>query len=179
MSSVINEHQKEERKKAVELLRKQIETEVELAAQYKEYGEKIANLPVRRILHMIMFDSQKHIEILNAAIENIQGIEVLKEERTELREGLERHVMLEMESIKAAEKVLKYNWVRNTKGLNELLESWMDDEKRHHQTLKRLSMKSFIEANPNDWVTFFKGEEFLEERYLLSKRMQEKIRKNK
>jgi hypothetical protein len=179
MASVISEVEKEERENAVKLLMKQIETEGKLIAEYKAYGEKIVNMPVRRMLRMIMFDSQKHIEILQAAIDIIKGTEVLMEDRKDLKEGLKRHLLLEMESIKASEKVLNYRWVVNTTGLKELLEGWRDDEKRHHQALKKLSNKLFIEASPNDFSTLFRGDDFLEERYLRSKRMQEKLKKEK
>jgi hypothetical protein len=177
MASIIGEKEKKERKQAVKLLKKQIETEGQLIAQYQEYGIKVANIGVRRMLHMIMFDSQKHIEILQAAIDNIEGHDILKEDRKELREGLKKHIELEMESIKSAEKVLNFTWLRNTKGLRELIEGWRDEEKRHHQSLKKLSMKPFIMADPNDLTTLFQNDEWIEERYLRSKRMQEKLKK--
>jgi rubrerythrin len=179
MASVISEIEKKERDNAVELLRKQIETEGKLIADYKDYGEKIVNVPVRRMLRMIMFDSQKHIEVLQAVIDIIQGKDVLREDRKDLKEGLKRHLSLEMESIKASEKILNYRWLVNTPGLKELLEGWRDDEKRHHQALKKLSNKLYIEANPNDFSTLFRGDDFLEERYLRSKRMQENLKKDK
>ncbi|MHA2393312.1 MAG: hypothetical protein ACXAEX_15330 [Promethearchaeota archaeon] len=78
---------------------------------------------------------------------------------------------------RAAEKVLKYPWLRNTKGLRELIEGWRDEEKRHHQSLKKLSEKPFIEADPNDFITLFGTDEKLEERYLRSKRFREKQEK--
>ena len=59
MAAVIRESEKEERREVVEILKNQIEIERELVAQYKDYGEKLENIPVRRILQMIMFDSQK------------------------------------------------------------------------------------------------------------------------
>jgi rubrerythrin len=174
MAAVIGENEREERKKAVEVLKEQIKIEGELINQYKIFGEKIKNIPVRRMLHMIMFDSQKHIETLQTAIDIIEERDVLKDDRIALREGLKRHIELEIESVKAAEKVLKYSWVQNRGGLKLLLESWMDDEKRHHKALRQLSKKPFIQIDPNDFVTLFKGEEFLEERYLRSKRFLEK-----
>jgi hypothetical protein len=177
MASVISDAEKEERKQVVKLLKNQIETEGKLIAQYQEYGAKVANVGVRRLLHMIMFDSQKHMEALQAAIDNIEGKDILKEDRKELREGLKRHIELEMESIKAAEKVLNYAWLRNTKGLRELIEGWRDEEKRHYQSLKKLSEKPFIWADPNDFSNVFRGDEWLEERYLTSKRMQERLKK--
>jgi rubrerythrin len=167
------------RDNAVELLRKQIETEGKLIADYKDYGEKIVNVPVRRMLRMIMFDSQKHIEVLQAVIDIIQGKDVLREDRKDLKEGLKRHLSLEIESIKPSEKILNYRWLVNTPGLKELLEGWRDDEKRHHQALKKLSNKLYIRANPNDFSTLFRGDDFLEERYLRSKKMQENLKKDK
>ena len=162
MASIISDTEKEERKQVVKLLKNQIKTEGQLIAQYKEYGAKVANLGVRRMLHMIMFDSQKHIEALQAAIDNIEGHEILKEDRKDLREGLRRHIELERDSIKAAEKVLQYAWLKNTKGLRELIEGWRDEEKRHHLSLQRLSEKPFIEADPNDFITLFGSDERLE-----------------
>jgi hypothetical protein len=177
MASVISEREKEQREEAVKLLKNQIETEGQLITQYQEYGSKVANIGVKRMLHMIMLDSQKHIQALQAAIDNIEGHAILKEDRKELREGLQRHIELEMESIKSAEKVLRYTWLRNTQGLKELIEWWRDEEKRHHRSLKRLSEKPFIEADPNDLIASFRSDEWLEERYLRSKRMQEKLKK--
>jgi hypothetical protein len=126
------------------------------------------------MLHMIMYDCQKHIESLQTAIDIIEERDVLMEDRLALKEGLKRHIELEDGSIKAAEKVLKYSWVQNRSGLKVLLESWLDDEKRHHKTLRQLSEKPFIKVDLNDLVTIFKGEAFLEQRYLRSKQFQEK-----
>jgi rubrerythrin len=176
LASVIGEEEKLEREEAVKLLRHQIKTEGLLIKEYQEYGSKVENPGVRRMLHMIMFDSQKHIEALQAVIDNIQGTDIMKEDREDLREGLKRHIELELESIKAAEKVLNYNWLRNTPGLRELVESWRDDEKRHHKALKRLSEKVFVKADPNDFTTLFRSDEQLEERYLRSKRMQKRLK---
>ncbi|MBD3206200.1 hypothetical protein GF319_07630, partial [Candidatus Bathyarchaeota archaeon] len=135
MASVIGEREREQREEAVRLLKEQIETEGLLVAEYKEFGEKVSNLGVRRMLHAIMFDSQKHIEVLQAAIDNIMGQDILRGDREELREGLRRHIELEQASIEKAEKVLEYPWLSNTKGLRELIEVWRDDERRHHRSL--------------------------------------------
>jgi hypothetical protein len=88
------------------------------------------------MLHMIMFDSQKHIEALQTVIDNLEGRDILKDDRMDLREGLRRHIELELESIKAAEKVLDYSWLRKIPGLKEIIEAWRDDEKRHHRILR-------------------------------------------
>jgi hypothetical protein len=177
LASVIGEEEQLEREEAVKILRHQIETEGLLINEYQEYGSKVENLGVRRILHMIMYDSQKHIEALQAVIDNIQGTDIMTEDRGALREGLRRHMELELDSIKAAEKVLDYNWLRNTPGLRELVESWRDDEKRHHKALKKLSEKVFVKADLNDFTTLFRSDEQLEERYLRSKRVQDRLSK--
>jgi hypothetical protein len=176
MASVISDQEREQREEAVGILREQIETEGLLVTEYKEFGKKVANIGVRHMLHAIMFDSQKHIEILQAAIDNIMGQDILRNDREELQEGLRKHIELEQASIEKEEKVLEYPWLRNTKGLRELIEGWRDDERRHHRSLKKLSEKPFIDADPNDWVTLFRSDDILEERYLRSKRMQEKLK---
>lgn len=176
VASVIDERERKQRAEAISLLKKQIETEGKLIAEYQEFGAKVGNPGVRRMLHMIMFDSQKHIEALQTVIDNLEGEDIMKDDRMDLREGLRRHIELEMESIKAAEKVLDYTWLSKTPGLKELVEAWKDEEKRHHKMLKKLSEKPFIKVDPNDFSTMFRSDEQLEERYLRSKRMQEKLR---
>ena len=174
MAAVIGEREKEERREVVEILKNQISIERELIAQYKDYGGKLENIPVRRILQMIMFDSQKHMVSLHAAIDIIEGKDVLMEDRKGLKEGLKRHIELEMESIKAAEKILKHLWVQNTRGLKVLLESWRDEEKRHHKILKQLSETPYIKIDQMGLQAAFREEDFFEERYLSSKRFLEK-----
>jgi rubrerythrin len=177
MAAVIGNSEKEQRREVVEILKNQINIEGQLVAQYKNYGEKLENTPVKQMLHMIMFDSQKHIVSLQAAIDIIEGRDVLIEDRKELKEGLKRHIELEMESIKAAEKTLKHVWLRNMPGLKVLLEAWRDEEKRHHRTLKQLSEKPFIKIE--QMYAAFRDEDFLEERYLRSKRFLEKQEQRK
>ena len=177
MAAVIGDREKEERQKVVEILKNQINIEGELVAQYKNYGEKLENTPVRQMLHMIMFDSQKHMVSLQAAIDIIEGQDVLIEDRRGLKEGLKRHIELEMESIKSAKKTLNYAWVQNMPGLKVLLEAWRDEEKRHHKILKQLSKKPYIEIDQMHAV--FRDEDFFEERYLRSKRFLEKQEQRK
>ena len=177
MAAVIGNSEKEQRREVVEILKNQINIEGQLVAQYKNYGEKLENTPVKQMLHMIMFDSQKHIVSLQAAIDIIEGRDVLIEDRKELKEGLKRHIELEMESIKSTEMTLKHVWLRNTPGLKVLLEAWRDEEKRHHKILKQLSEKPYIEID--QMHAAFRDEDFFEERYLRSKRFLEKQEQRK
>jgi rubrerythrin len=170
----ISEREKKQREETVELLQKQIKTEGQLISLYEEYLQTLDNKAVQRILHMIKLDSQKHIDILQTSIDIIQGTDVLIKDRKDIRESLIRHLEIEKESLDIANKILKNTWVNDNKGLKELITGWRDDERRHHRALKTLSEKTFIEIDSNDMVYIFRGEEWMEERYLRSKQFHEK-----
>ena len=54
-----------------------------------------------------------------------------------------------------------------------------DDEKRHVETMKRLSEKAFIRIDSRDFTTMMRGVEFAEERYKLGKRAREMLKEKK
>lgn len=161
--NVIDEH--EERGELIDLLREQLEVEGRLVGLYERTAPAIENRPVRHILHMIQPDSMKHIEICQAAIETLEGEDLLSEEKGVLVEGLREHVDLEAASIERADRMLRNVWVRENRGLEELLRKLRDDERRHHETLKRLAEKPFFRFDPRDFVVVMRGLEFAEERY--------------
>ena len=66
----------------------------------------------------------------------LQGIDILPAEHQEQLTGLKRCMTLEKEAINTANQALKNEWIRETKGLKELITQWRDDEKRHHQALR-------------------------------------------
>jgi hypothetical protein len=86
----------------------------------------------------------KHIEMLQSAQEIIRGQDFLIEDRKDLKANLEKHLELEKASIEKGDQLLHYRWVRNKKGLYALIESWRNEEKRHHNFLKELSKKPYI-----------------------------------
>lgn len=154
----------EERKKdeVLDLLRKQLEIEGELVNLYGKTLSDIESSPVRHLLHMIELDSRKHIDICLAAIEVLQGEDILKS-KSELTEGLQKHIELEKDSIDRAGKILKNIWIRENKGLNELIKKLRNDEKEHHKALKNLAKKEFFQVEYGDLYGVFRDPE---ERYI-------------
>ena len=67
------------------------------------------------------------------------------------------------------------NLISMNKALKALREKLRDDEKRHHNALKKLSEKPFFQIDPNDFTVIFQGEEFAEDRYRKSKERREKV----
>ena len=161
--------QKKEKEEAIRLLREQIQVEGRLVGLYEKSHKEIENRPVRHILHMIQLDSMKHIDICQTAIEILEGEDVLKDERKGLLTGVKEHVELEEGSIERADEILNNVWIRENKAIGELIKKLRDDEKRHHDTLKKLSEKTFFRLDPNDFTVIMRGTVFAEERYKRSK----------
>ena len=140
---------------------------------YDQTVNEIDNKPIQHMFRMIRVDSIKHIEMLQSAEEIIKGQEILNEDRKDLTTNLEKHLKLEKASIEKGAQLLHYQWIRNKKGLYALIENWRNEEKRHHKFLKTLSEKPYIPINSNEFITAFRDEPWLEERYLRSKRFYE------
>lgn len=164
----------ESKSEAVETLKEQLLIEGQLVGLYDEYERKSENKAMKRVMQMFRLDSQRHINIIQAAIEIIQGEEVFIEDRAPLKETFKKHLELEAEALKKANSVLKNQWVDENQGLKYLLQIWRDDEKRHHSALKNITSKPYIRMTSNDFVAMFRDEEFLEERYRKSKAFKEK-----
>jgi len=167
--SVHDELEEKERQEAIRLLREQMQVEGKLVGLYEKTHREIENRPVRHLLHMIELDSRKHIDICQTAIEILEGEDVLEDERRELLTGVREHVELEEGSIERANKILQNVWIRENKAVGELLKKLRDDEKRHHDALKKLSEKTFFRLDPQDFTVIMRGTEFAEERYRRSR----------
>ena len=167
--SVHDEFEEKEKQEAIRLLREQMEVEGRLVGLYERTHKEIENRPVRHLLHMIQLDSQKHIDICRTAIEILEGEDVLRDERRELLTGVREHVELEEGSIRRANEMLKNVWIRENKAVSELIGKLRDDERRHHDALKKLSEKTFFRLDPNDFTVIMRGTEFAEERYRRSR----------
>jgi rubrerythrin len=161
--------EEKERQEAIRLLREQMQVEGKLVGLYEKTHREIENRPVRHLLHMIELDSRKHIDICQTAIEILEGEDVLEDERRELLTGVREHVELEEGSIERANKILQNVWIRENKAVGELLKKLRDDEKRHHDALKKLSEKTFFRLDPQDFTVIMRGTEFAEERYRRSR----------
>lgn len=127
------------RSKAIEILLNQIKVEEELVELYENTSKMVISEQVRRLLYAIMLDSMKHVEICRAAVEVIEGENLDMDERLELKAGLQKHIELEIASLKRAEQLLENPAIEGNEDLRTLVKSWIDDEKKHHSILKGLS----------------------------------------
>ena len=164
----------ESKSEAVETLKEQLVIEGQLVGLYDEYERKSENKAMKRVMQMFRLDSQRHINIIQAAIEIIEGEEVFIEDRAQLKETFKKHLKLEAEALNKANSLLRNLWVEENQGLKNLIQMWRDDEKRHHAVLKTITSKPYIRMTSNDFVSMFRDEEFLEDRYRRSKEFKEK-----
>jgi hypothetical protein len=171
---LLEEVPKGEKNEVLDILRRQLQTEGELVGLYEGHERETENLAMKRLMQMYRLDSQRHINILQAAIEIIEGEEVYIENKKTLARTLKKHLELEEEALKTANKILNKVWIDENKGLKGLLQFWRDDEKRHHAGLKKLTSKIYFRIDSRDMVVLFRDEDFLEERYRRSKAFREK-----
>jgi rubrerythrin len=143
MHDQIKEREEKEKEEVIDLLSKQIDVERKLVNLYKETVKDIKSNVVKHLLHMISLDSSKHIDICQLVIEVLQEEDVLKKEKGELLTGLKQHIELEIDAIDKANKILRNVWIRETKGLSELIKKWRNEEKEHHTMLKKRFCSSF------------------------------------
>lgn len=171
---MVDDRDRESKAEAVADLIEQLSIEGQLVGLYEEYERASDNKAVKRLMQMFRLDSQRHINILQAAIEIIQGEEVFIEDKAPLKETLTRHLELEEEALKRANKILRNLWVEENQGLKNLIQMWRDDEKRHHAALKTITSRPYIRLAGNDFVAMFRDESFLEERYRRAKEFRER-----
>jgi len=174
LTAHLNEKDLADREEAKKTLRDQILIEGELISLYENTVNEISNPLVQQMLKMIKHDSQKHIMMLNIIVDFLEGKEVYMQDRKGLANSLKRHLELEKESIQNGEALLKKEWLQDRKGYKAIIESWVEDEKRHHKFLKELSDKPFTPISSNDFASAFRDEEFFDERYRKSKAYWEK-----
>jgi len=92
---------------AIETLKEQLGIEGQLVGLYDEYERKSGNKAMKRVMQMFRLNSQRHINIIQAAIEIIQGEEVYIEDRGPLKETFKKHLELEAEALKNANSILR------------------------------------------------------------------------
>jgi rubrerythrin len=179
MSAVdaIREREEGAKQEALNLLREQLKVEGELVALYSETAPEIENKAVMHLLEMVALDSRKHIAICQAAIEVLEGEDVLSEDKPAIIEGLQRHLELEEDAIRRADELLKNVWIRENKALNEMIRKLRDDERRHIETMRKLSEKPFFRFEPGDLTVVMRGVEFAEERYRRERDYRERQKK--
>ncbi len=173
----IKEREEGAKQEALNLLREQLRVEGELVALYNRTAPEIENKAVMHLLEMVALDSRKHIAICQAAIEVLEGEDVLSEDKPAIIEGLQRHLELEEGAIKRANEMLKNVWIRENKALNEMIKKLRDDERRHIETIRKLSEKPFFRFEPGDLTVVMRGVEFAEERYRRERDYRERQKK--
>jgi rubrerythrin len=174
LAAHLNERELADREEAKKVLRDQILIEGELISLYEKTANEIPNVIVQQMLRMIKHDSQKHIMMLNLVVDFLDDKEVFMQDRKSLADSLKRHLELEKTSIQKGEHLLNQAWLQDRKGYKTIIESWVEDEKRHHKFLKELSDKPFTPISSDDFASAFRDEEFFEERYRRSKAFWEK-----
>lgn len=162
----IRDREEKEREDVIDLLGKQVKVERKLVSLYEETEGDIKSSAVKHLLHMIQLDSKKHIDICQLVIKVLTGEDVLKEEKEELMKGLQKHIKLEKEALDRSKKILANVWIRQNKGLRELINTWRKDEREHHKVLKKLAGKTFFRISDFDFGAMLKLPEQLEERYV-------------
>ncbi len=150
----------QEKSEALSLLNEQLQTEKRLVEMYEETSDLIMSEPARWLLYMLQMDSRKHIAIFDMAIELLEGRRIGEEDWQEISVGLEKHLELERESIERSRTIGSNRWVKENSGLSRLLETWADDERRHHRTLQRLRDERFTRIDALDAYTEYRRTAF-------------------
>jgi rubrerythrin len=171
---MLNAKDMEKKNQIVKDLQKQILVENQLVKLYEEQEQFTDLQAMKRLMRMFRLDSLRHINIIEAAIEIIEGEEVFIEDREVLAETLGEHLKLEAEALQNVNKILGELWVNENWGLRELFELWRDDEKRHHSALRRITEKPYFRLYSWDLLALFRGVDFLEERHRRAKALKEK-----
>ena len=174
MAAHVDERELEQKEEAKKLLKEQILIEGELITLYEKTANEISNELVQQMMKIIRHDSQKHIMMLNTVMGFLEGKEIYIQDRQSLVNSLTRHLELEKQSIQRGETLLRHSWLDSRKGFKTIIESWVEDERRHHKFLKELSDKPFTPIRSDDFASAFRDEEFFEERYKSSKTFFEK-----
>ena len=131
----------------ITLLKVQKQVEMQHVETLRGDVESSANPLVGVLLNSILLDSKKHAAICQALIDVDVGsvpvtLEIDMGLAVELSQKIKQHVNIETRMIKHLEEMLgKVNDDR----VHYILEMMLDDEKRHHSTLKELS--SLLDRN--------------------------------
>jgi bacterioferritin (cytochrome b1) len=118
-------------------MKKQILVENEIVESVNKGVKDIKNPPVRGVLKGISLDSIKHAELYASAITLLTNVSqaMTQENLDAQRELVEKHIRIEAELIKKLEKELPA--IENKKAAF-LLNSILEDERRHHGLLKKV-----------------------------------------
>ena len=121
----------------IKFIKEQIKVENEIVDSLNKGVADISNPVVRETLKSISFDSMKHGEMYSAALKLLTGTTpaLAQEQLDRQRELVEKHIRIEADLIKKISEALPS--VKNEK-IKLLLNAILEDEKRHHELLKRV-----------------------------------------
>jgi rubrerythrin len=127
--------------KLVKFLQKQIEVEKKIVESINEALGEMANPVVKTALKGISLDSLKHAEMYAAAVRLLTDIPpALSQELTQYdldkqRKLIENHVRMEVELMEQLTEMMQ--GLENKK-VELLLDAILQDERKHHELLKRM-----------------------------------------
>ena len=136
-----------ERDELLGLLKEQLALERETIASMDEQVRRTKNRIIRLLLHGIVLDSMKHIDMLETMIDLLTGSVVPETEKDELGKELNRHVQIEKDSLDRLEGVIRKT---EDKGVRFLLQNIASDERRHHTVLDQIISTLAIGENITD-----------------------------
>ena len=121
----------------VEFMKRQIANENKIVTSVNAGLKSIGNAPVKAVLKGISLDSIKHAELYASAITLLSTTSQAMNQGNldEQRELVEKHIKIESELIEKIEEILPS--IQNKK-VAFLLNSILNDERRHHELLKQV-----------------------------------------
>jgi bacterioferritin (cytochrome b1) len=121
----------------IEIFRKHIELEIEVAEKISKSVEKLKNVVVREIFKGMAHDSRKHAGFFTAIVEILKGERqaIFDEDFIHLAQIIKEHIDIERKMSKELGDLLKYDLDKSVKHL--LKEIQMDEEK-HHKVMERI-----------------------------------------
>ncbi len=119
----------------IDFLKNQVTVEKSIVASLAKPVEKMQNPAVKGVLRGVSLDSIKHAELYSAAVTLLTSASqaLTQENLDEQRALVEKHIEIERKLIKVLEE--KIPGIENNKVVF-LLQSILEDEKRHHAMLK-------------------------------------------
>jgi rubrerythrin len=118
------------------LLREQMDLEKKTAEILSVTVQKAKNSVVKLFLDRLVLDSLKHADMLRALIDLNSGTLVNMVDKEEMKESLEKHVLLEKDMLRRLENIMEK--VEDPKA-KSLLRQIAEDEKRHHRILDEVT----------------------------------------
>jgi len=129
------------------LIEEQIKLEKEIANKFRILEGRVDSIAAGLLIREMQLDTQKHAEILEAALKVIGGpksfweftIDVEADKRTVKRE-LEEHVKAEGTMMRQIDEEMKKT---KDEALKLLLNHFLEDEKKHHKSLEIIINKAY------------------------------------